>query len=254
MKKVLVTGASSGIGLEIARQLANLGSQVTLVARSADKLKEIIPSLNGSGHQYVRADLSRQVGIDNIVQTISEGDYDVMINNAGVGIYGRFNELNLESQMKMLTLNINAVVALSYAFLKIAKPGNKLMNMASTLGLSSFPGAAAYAGTKGFVIKFSESLWYEYKGRNVYIVAFCPGATSTDFHQTASGGSEVDFPDMLVQTPEQVAHEAIRALQNPKKPTVVSGLANRIMVSTGHFIGSRQWVNFMGNVSPVIKS
>ena len=253
MKQVLITGASGGIGLAIARQLASQGSQVTLVARNEDKLKEMVASLNGENHQYLQADLSLPEGVDQVVNHLSENTYDVLINNAGVGLYGRFEELALDPQMSMLALNIDALVTLSYAFLKTARSGNMLMNIASVLGMSSFPGAAAYAGTKGFVLKFSESLWYEFKDRNIHVIAFCPGVTATNFHH-ASGGSEGDFPSIMVQTPEQVANEAVKALQNPGSPTVISGFFNRLMVFSGRLITKKQWVNIMGGYSPIQKS
>lgn len=250
MKNVLITGSSGGIGLAIAKQLASEGSQITLVARNADKLSEMVSELDGTGHQYIQADLSLQDGVDKIVDHLSESSYDVLINNAGVGLYGHFEELALETQMSMLALNINALVALSYAFLKTAKSGNTLMNVGSVLGISSFAGAAAYAGTKGFVIKFSESLWYEFKDRNIHIIAFCPGVTATNFHQ-ASGGSEDDYPKMMIQTSEQVAAEAIKALQKPNNPTVISGFINRMMVFSGRLMSNKQLVKIMGGFSPV---
>ena len=250
MKKALVTGASGGIGLAIAKRLADEGVQLMLVARGVDKLKEIIASLPGEGHGCLQADLMAQADIDKVAGHISEVKYDVLINNAGVGIYGRFEELSLEQQIKMLTLNCNALVSLSYAFLKKAKSGDALVNVSSFLGFSSLPGASAYAGTKGFVLRFSESLWQEFKAKGIYVVAFCPGITSSNFHE-ASGGSNDEFPKIIMQTPEQVALEVIGALKKRKNPTVISGFMSRSLLFFQKFMSRKQVVNMMGGLGPI---
>lgn len=250
MKNGLITGASGGIGLALTKRLAADGLALTLVARNADKLQRIVAALPGTGHQYLRADLSSPDDIKAIARHLAETHYDVLINNAGVGIYGRFAELDLDEQMQMMTLNCDALVVLSYAFLSQARTGDALMNIASTLGFSSFPGAAAYAGTKGFVVRFSESLYYEFKQQGVYVVAFCPGVTATNFHE-AAGESEEAYPEIIIQTPDEVAREAVRALKKRKKPAVVSGTMNRLMLLGQRFLSRKQVVTMMGRVSPV---
>ena len=129
--------------------------------------------------------------------------------------------------MDMLTLNCNALVSLSYAFLKRAESGDTLVNIASVLGITSLPGAATYVGTKGFVILFSESLWYEYKKRGIHVMAFCPGITSSNFYES-SGGIEGNYPGILVQTPEQVAKDVVRAIGKRNRPVVIGGIKNAL--------------------------
>lgn len=236
--------------MAITRELASEGVQVTLVARNEERLKEIIASLPGESHRHLKADLSTQNDIDKLATHISGQNYDLLINNAGVGIYGRFEELPLEQQSKMLALNVHALMSLSYAFLKQARAGNALVNIASVLGFSSFPGGAAYAGTKGFVIRFSESLWYEFKDKGIHVMAFCPGVTATNFYK-ASGGSEEQYPKIIVQTPEQVAKAAVKALKKRKKPVTISGFMNRSMVMLQLFLSRKQVVKMMGGFSPV---
>ena len=253
MKNALVTGASGGIGLAITKQLVAEGVRLMLVARSVDRLKEIVTALPGTDHQFIPADLSLQSDIDKLATHISGQNYDVLINNAGVGLYGRFDEIDLEQQLKMLTLNCNALVTLSYAFLRQAKSGGALVNISSVLGFSSFPGAAAYAGTKGFVVRFSESLYYECKERGIYVMALCPGVTATNFH-IAAGGSHDEFPKIIVQTPEQVAKETLTALKKRKKPVMISGIMNRGMALSERLMSRKQVVNMMGGFSPVKKS
>ena len=160
MKTAFVTGASGGIGLTIAKALAS-EYQVTTVARNLAKLEEQIHQFEGNGHSALNADLSAHEGIEKIKVHLEDNRYNVLINNAGVGLYGRFEERSLEEQLKMTVLNIDALVTLPYAFLGSAQRGDALVNIASVLGSTSFPGVAAYAGTKGFILRFSESLWYE---------------------------------------------------------------------------------------------
>ena len=252
MKNALVSGASRGIGLAIAKQLAAEGLQLMLVARSIDRLKEIIISLPGTSHQCLQADLSLNNDIDKLVNHISEQKYDVLINNAGVGLYGRFDDLPLVQQTKILTLNCNALVSMSYAFLKQAKSGDALVNIASVLGFSSFPGAATYAGTKGFVVRFSESLYYEFKEKDIYVVAICPGVTATDFHR-AAGGDYDQYPKIIVQPPEQVAKVVIKALNKRKRPVVISGAMNQGMLFSQRLLSRKQVSNMMGAFSPIKK-
>src|SRR5260221_10820094 len=152
MKKILITGASDGIGLEVARMLAdNNENEITLVARSKDKLEKALSTLLGKGHRLIEADLSKKDNVDTLKEKIEVEKYDVLINCAGVGMYGRFTEMLLHDQVKMMNLNITALTALSYFYLSQAKKGDALVNVASTLGITSYPGAAVYAASKAYV-------------------------------------------------------------------------------------------------------
>ena len=164
-KKALVTGASSGIGAEFARALAQEGYLVTGVARSADKLRSLTREL-GEGHRYLTADLADEEQLGNVAADLERSDYDVLVNNAGYGIYGRFEAIPLEHQFNLMSVNMNAVVRLSHAYLRRAKKGDGLINVSSVLSLLTYPGGAVYAATKAFITNFSESLWYEYRERN----------------------------------------------------------------------------------------
>ena len=185
MKRVLITGASGGIGLETAKQLARKGYQLMLVARNEQKLKEAVQQLHGASHAYLVADLADKEDAERVAAHLQNEHYHVLINNAGAGLYGEFTELPLNSQMGMMFLNMGALTLLSYAFLKNAKAGDALVNIGSLLAFSSFPGGAVYAGTKSFVSGFSESLWYEFKDKGIAVMAFNPGAAKSDFNQKA---------------------------------------------------------------------
>lgn len=250
MKKILITGASDGIGLEIAKILADQGHRITLLARSNDKLQRASASLSGDGHTIIAADLSKRGEVDVMKHSIETNKYDVLINCAGFGMYGRFTEMPLTQQMEMMNLNIEALTMLSYFYLSRARKGDALVNVASTLGSTSYPGAAVYAATKAFVTNFSESLWWEYKNRGVYVTAFCPGGTYTDFHKLA-GGDKDNFPRFVMQTPQQVARELVRALDRRRKPKVVSGGLNRFMLSFQKLMSRKTVVNMMAGFGPL---
>ena len=176
-KRALVTGASGGIGLAVARRLASDGWAVTLLARRQAVLEEHVGTLAGKGHQVIAADLADAEDVSRVAAHIKENAYQLLINNAGVGLFGEFEEEDLSRQQAMLGLNCTALAVLSHAFLANAQRGDALVNVASVIGFSSMPGAAMYAGTKGFVVQFSRSLWEEQRRRGVYVMSYCPGAS-----------------------------------------------------------------------------
>jgi short-subunit dehydrogenase len=195
------------------------------------------------------ADLSIDEELNRIVQHVTSNKYDVLINNAGVGKYGEFVEMDLDDQLRMVQLNINALVTLSYHFLKTATQGDAIINTGSMLGISSFPGAAVYAGTKAFVTTFSESLWYEAKKKGVYVTGVNPGPVKTGFHIHA-GGSNESFPNIIMEEPEQVATELVRALEKRNKPRTVPGALTRFLLFTQRAISRKATVLIMSKFSP----
>jgi len=247
MKKILITGGSDGIGLATARLLAAEGAALTLVARNPEKLQDALRSLPGSGHISLPADLSTPEGMSLVAKHIDENRYDVFINNAGAAVYGRFAELPLDRQLAIMHLNMDAVVVLAHHYLRQARPGDALVNTASTVGLLSLPGIGVYTATKAFVNILSETLWWELKDKGIYVMGFNPGGTSSSFH-TASGGNKDAFSGM--QTPEAVAKELVRALHKRTRPRVISGALNRLLVFFGRFMPRKATINMMGKFSP----
>jgi short-subunit dehydrogenase len=247
MKKILITGGSEGIGLAAAHLLAAEGNAVTLVARNPEKLQTALRSLPGTGHSTLPADLSTPEGASLVARHIDENRYDVFINNAGAAAYGRFTELALERQLELMHLNMDAVVVLAHHYLRQARPGDALVNTASTTGLLSLPGIGVYAATKAFVSILSETLWWEMKDKGVYVMGFNPGGTSSAFH-TASGGNKDAFAAM--QTPEAVAKELVRALRQRTRPRVISGGMNRLLVFFGRLLPRKALINMMGRFAP----
>ncbi len=244
MKKALVTGASSGIGLHFATALKKQGWEVTGVARSEDKLKEAF----GEG-KYVVADLSAEKGITALEKHIAETKYDLLINNAGYGIYGRFENISIKDQMNMMHLNMDALVRLSHAYLSTAVRGDALMNISSALSLLPLPGGAVYSATKSFVTSFTECLWYEFKSKGVYVFADLPGAVRTAFHENA--GSEIEAMDAkLVLEPELVVKEALSALAKRKDPSIVNGTQYRLLTRASQMLPRKVRLEQMAKNSP----
>jgi len=251
MTNVLITGGSEGIGLAVARLLAaQSGTRITLVARSEKKLKEAVAALPGQGHDYVVADLSQRQDVDALARRLTSQHYDVLINNAGVGLYGRFIELQLEDQLKMMSLNMESVVRLSHAYLRQAKAGDALVNTASFLGYSPLPGGAVYSATKAFVAALSETLWWENRKKGVYVLGFSPGVTATGFHATA-GAPVARFPKILVQSAEGAASDLVRALHKRSAPRALGGVVTRLMLSLQRVLPRKIAINMMGMNSPI---
>ncbi|MBE8720870.1 SDR family NAD(P)-dependent oxidoreductase [Sphingobacterium pedocola] len=249
MKTALITGASGGIGFEVAKRLAAQDYRLTLVARNEQKLKSLQELLGTDTHTILVADLTKKEDIQKVSNQVSTHGYDLLINNAGAGAYGKFVEISLEEQLDSMVLNMDAVVSLSYAFLNHAKPGNALVNVGSLLAHSSLPGGAVYAATKGFVANFSESLWYEFKNKGIFVTGFNPGAADSDFHSNAGRETSV-FPKFVVSSVAEVADELINALNNRNKPRIVQGFKNRMMLFGFRFLSRKAAVNIMGQLSP----
>jgi short-subunit dehydrogenase len=133
-KTALVTGASSGIGAVFSRELAREGYTVTCVARSRDKLESLVKEL-GSGHRVLVADLADRNQLQRVAADVESTGYSLLVNNAGYGLYGRFEEIPLDRQEHLMTVNMNALVRLSHAFLKKAGSGDALINVSSALSL-----------------------------------------------------------------------------------------------------------------------
>jgi len=253
-RDVLITGGSDGIGLAVARLLAaEQGTRVTLVARDPAKLRDAVATLPGDGHHVMAADLSMPNDVATLASQLESKHYDVLINNAGFGLYGRFAELPLDDQLRMMRLNMESVVVLSHAYLRQARRGDALVNTASFLAYAPMPGAAAYSATKAFVATLSETLWWEYREKGIYVLAFNPSVMATRFH-AAAGASAAVFPRALKQSPESVARELVSALRRRTAPRVITGFATRQFVRLQRVVSSKTALNMMGRSSPIADS
>ncbi len=230
----LVTGASSGIGTEIARALASRGHSVTLVARREDRLLELASELtarHGVRAGVLACDLGTGAERDRLAKEIErlELDVDILVNNAGFGYSGDFADAPRQRQLDMVALNCDAVVDLCGRYIPPMKDrgSGAVINIASTAAFQPLPGTAAYAATKSFVLSFSEGVSQELKGTGVTLTAVCPGPVRTEFADTAGiGGAEEKMPDVFWMTPDQIADAALTAADKGKR-SVVPGALNQ---------------------------
>lgn len=230
---VLITGASSGIGAAMARQLVDPTTTLLLTARSADALQTLATEVTGAGGNAAvfPHDLSTPGAAETLLTQVEEAGFtvDVLINNAGFGSSGPFHETSGATYAAMIGLNITELTALTHRVLPgmVARGGGAVLNVASTAAFQPIPFMAVYAATKSYVLSFSEALHAEYADRNVVVTCLCPGITDTGFQQRAFGSDSADAFGMPVETPEQVAKAGLRALLH-EEMTHVSGTMNRI--------------------------
>ncbi len=227
----LVTGASSGIGEELARQLASRGYNLILVARREDRLSKLADELSA---QRVRAealvaDLADAGAIEALPGRVAELglEVDILVNNAGFGSVKRFVDSSLESQTGQIRVNCEALVALSYLFLPgmVERGCGAIVNMASTAGMQPLPYEAVYGASKAFALNFSDALHMETKGTGVSVTAVNPGPVPTEWQEIA-GLDQI--PRMLpIVSAKDVALESLEAAGKGKR-SIVPGLGMRI--------------------------
>jgi uncharacterized protein len=184
---VLITGASSGIGLELARIFASNRYDLVLVARNEGKLLELARECESAGvHAYViAADLSKADAPRSIVEGVGRLglEIDVLVNNAGYGLYGPFVETSLATELDMIQVNIAALTELTKRLLPgmVARRSGRILNLASTAAFVPGPLMSVYYATKAYVLSFSEAIANELEGSGVTVTALCPGATASGF-------------------------------------------------------------------------
>jgi short-subunit dehydrogenase len=233
--RALVTGASGGIGEEFARQLAARGSDLVLVARSADALERLAVELH-EGHgvrcEVLPADLTTDEGTDAVAGRV--GDVDLLVNNAGFGIAAPVAAVDPAPIDGMIRLNVLALARLTRAALPgmLARDHGAIVNVSSVAGFSPSQGFATYNATKAFVTMFTESLSLEVRGTGVRVQALCPGLTRTGFQAVA--GEEAlgtaDTPDFLWQEPPAVVRASLGGLQRGSV-IVTPGVHNKAFVA-----------------------
>ncbi len=237
----LVTGASSGIGEQFARQLAARGVNLVLVARSEQRLRALAEELEtahpGVSVTVMTADLSAPGAPGDLAGKLAAAGVtvDLLVNNAGFASYGPFADEDPDRLAGEIQLNCSALVALTARLLPpmLAHGRGGVLNVASTAGFQPVPTMAVYGASKAFVLSFTEALWAETRASGVRVLALCPGPTQTRFFETAGGGKE--FLTRGRQTPERVAAVALRAFESGRGPSVISGTSNRLLSSGYRF-------------------
>jgi len=230
----LVTGASSGIGAEMARQLGEAGVPTVLVARRADRLQEIADRYDG--FEVLEADLGTTDGQNDTMQRVSDPDHpvDLVVNNAGFGTSGAFHQLDADRLGDEVELNVKALTRISNAALSAmaAQGHGYLLNVSSVASFQAAPGLAVYAATKAYVTSLSEALHEEMRGTGVHVTALCPGLTKTEFQERSNTSEyETSFPDFAWTSAESVARAGLDGVAK-NRAVVVPGALYKGLVAT----------------------
>ena len=236
MNFTLITGASKGIGKALAEEFAREGKHLILTARTEDdliSLSEQFSATYGITVHYYAVDLLKKDAVENLYEwcCVNKFMVDVLVNNAGFGQYGRFEEVALEDYMDMIHLNQNVLINMCYTFLPMLQevPRAHILNISSITANIPSPFLAVYAGTKSFVFQFSRALRQELVKTNINVTCSCPGVTNTSFYERAGFlDKQEDFKNMQM-TPELVAKITVDKLYR-HQAVVVPGLTNKIGV------------------------
>tara|TARA_Y100000748_G_C15430086_1_gene462895 strand:- start:85 stop:855 length:771 start_codon:yes stop_codon:yes gene_type:complete len=227
-ERALVTGASSGIGKEIARVLSSQGCDLVITARRRLELENLSKELTDRHSidvKVVVADLSDQVGAENLIR--ETGEIDILVNNAGYGFLGEHMKLNQEGQLNMINLNIRALTHLTRHYgSEMKKQGSgRILNVASIAGYQPGPNMAVYCATKAYVLSYSRALHAELKKTGVSVTALCPGFVETGFQEVA--GMELGALELSGAVPvDKVAETAVKAMRKGRRE-VIPGLLNK---------------------------
>ena len=235
MPYALITGASKGIGKAIAEELAARQTDLILVARSGSLLKEIAEDLNtryGIKADHLAIDLSDPLASIEITDWLKQKGYavNILVNNAGYGLSGRFETYSAKENRDMMQVNMNVPVELTNLLLPELKkhPKAYILNIASAAAYQAVPGLMVYAATKSFLLSFSRGLAFELRKTNISVSVVSPGGTDTDFANRAKVGSKaVKAGEKLNMTAEAVAKLAVKAMF-ARKTESITGLINQL--------------------------
>ncbi len=241
-RTALITGASGGIGYELARLFAGDGYNLVLVARSADKLNEMKQQYEGKAGIHVRViphDLARPSAPQEIFDELQrEGvAVDVLVNNAGFTVFGKFVETELEQELQMMQVNIVALTHLTKLLLPsmVERGWGKVLNLASTAAFFPGPLMAVYYASKAYVRSFSEALAVELEGTGVTVTALCPGPTETGFQKRGNMEDSRLVAGRKIMDARTVARTGYRGMMKGQM-LVVTGLKNWVQVEATRFI------------------
>ncbi|MGG4489459.1 SDR family NAD(P)-dependent oxidoreductase [Metabacillus idriensis] len=238
MKTVLITGASDGIGKELAYKYAHDGYRLILTARNETKLMQLAGELNHTTAIVKAKDLSDMNQIHELFQELQdEGIHvDVLVNNAGFGLYGDFKNTSVLDELNMIDLNVKSLTLLTKLFLPhmISKKSGQVLNVASTAAFQPGPLMAVYYATKAYVLSFSEAIENELKGTGVTVSVLCPGPTETSFSERADLGQSKLFKSgvMDVKTVADAAFEGMKKRQT----LIIPGFKNKILAAAVRFM------------------
>jgi hypothetical protein len=243
----LVTGASSGIGLEFSRVMAKSKINLILVARSAEKLAAIANELTKNYGVDVKTfvvDLSNQQELEKLYSNLQEQNLqvDYLINNAGFGDFGYFHEADWNKLEQMINLNITALTRLSYLFVRdmVGRGHGRILNVASTAAFQPGPTMAVYYATKSYVLSLSEAMANELEKTGVTVTCLCPGPTESGFQEKAALGESKLVKGKKLPSAMEVAEFGFDAMMKGKI-TVIPGLMNAVSAQAYRFL-PRNWI------------
>ncbi|HWB64646.1 MAG TPA: SDR family oxidoreductase [Chitinophagales bacterium] len=232
MKYTLITGASKGIGKSIAIEAANRGMNLLLVARSQDlldKLAEELSKKNVSVKTFA-VDLMANDAPKKVFEFAKQNGLDInmLVNNAGMGFYGVFDECPLEKHLEVMHLNMDVCVKMAYGFLQSSNPNQQryILNTVSTGAYQPVPRMGIYCATKSFMLSFTRALRHELKGKKVYVTALCPGPTESDFFAPAQMTRVVEKNPQFMMGSDKVAKVGLNALLR-NKSVAIPGIQNQ---------------------------
>ena len=234
----IITGASSGMGLVFARELAGRGYDVLAVARRRDRLEALARDESSRGGRILpfTADLGTSDGLGALAARVRElGNIEFLVNNAGVATAGNFADSDLGRELAEIGLNVNAVVVLTHAVLAEMRPRKRgaIINVASVVAFQPFPHFAVYAASKAFVLSFTEALAEELKGSGLRIMALCPGAAKTEMSVfSRNEGLLGKLPSLSAA---QIVKAALRGVEDGNVVRIV-GWPNRMLVFLNRFV------------------
>lgn len=230
-KTVLITGASSGLGYEFVKLFSKDNYDLILVARNVKRLEEIKNQFPNINIMLFPKDLTKPNAVKELYHEIKAENLniDVLINNAGFGLLGKFDELDIDKEIDMINLNVSALTELTYYVLKEMKKRNegRILNVASIAAFAPGPLMAVYHATKAYVLSFSEALAEDLKETGIAITILCPGPTTTNFAKVAASDNTRMFNNAM--DAETVAKSGYNALMRNKR-VIVTGAVNKTAV------------------------
>lgn len=262
-QRVLVTGASSGIGADIARELAKRNLGVTLVARREDRLRELAAELaaeHGVRAEVIAADLTDDASRAAIASQLENRHLtvDVLVNNAGFSTAGPVYRSDRNRELAMIRTNVEAVVDLCSTFLPgmVDRGRGAVLNVASTAAFQPLPGQAGYSASKAFVLAYSQAVRAELKGTGVTMTVLCPGPVETGFVEASDMTEEEaagSLPKIMWLSSEAVAKAAVEGLAHDRA-VVIPGTANKVSALGGHLAPRRLLLPILARQHPSLRA
>jgi short-subunit dehydrogenase len=241
-RTALVTGASSGIGLDLAKRFAAEGFDVVLVARSQGKLEEVRAGIEGEHKvraHVVAGDLAQPRAAETLVAELERRglEIDALVNNAGYALYGAFAETDLADELAMIQVNVVALTHLTKLLVRkmVARRSGYILNLASTAAFQPGPLMSVYYATKAYVLSFSEALANELDGTGVTVTALCPGPTRTGFQARAQMEESKLVRGKEIMSAEEVARAGFEGLMKGKT-VVIPGVGNKMLAQAVRFL------------------